>query len=58
MIIKPGTLVFYRNEEYVSLYVPENILGGSWEGGHGTTNSQFVYVLNMNTDCGFKQSFA
>jgi hypothetical protein len=25
MIIKPGTLIFYTNEECISLYVPENI---------------------------------
>lgn len=52
MIIKPGTLIFYRNEECISLYAPENIFLKSWEGGYGTANSPLVYVLD--TDYGFK----
>lgn len=54
MIIKPGTLVCCRNEECISLYVPEDIFLESSEGGHGTENSQVVYVLDVNRDCGFK----
>lgn len=57
MAIKLGT-IFYRNEECISFYVPENVFVENWKGGYGTANSPFVYVLDMNTDCGFKRSFA
>lgn len=54
MIIKPRTLVFYRNKECISLYIPENDFLESWEGRYRTANSSFVYVLDMNADGGFQ----